>query len=276
MTDDVVAARQFIEPTAESLIEPAAENRPALIVAAGGDGTLALAAEMAVGSSHVIVPMPMGTENLLARHYGHSREAESVFASIQGGSVETVDSMLLTRGQRKSVRRSLIMATIGFDADVVRRMHLTRKGHIRRASYAAPIWSSVRQYAFPELSVRLDDGEPLTCGWLMVFNLPRYAASLAIETDSDPSDGLLEVLAWEGRSLGSGLRYAAGVAARLHGRFPDVKRFLAQKIEVTSPTGRPALQSDGDYVGKIPVTIRCDPESVKLLVPSVTLRGSNK
>ena len=271
MTDDLNAAQQFIEPS----VTGPSENGSALIVAAGGDGTLALAASMAENGGHVVVPMPMGTENLLARHYGHSAKAESVMAAIRGGKVETIDSMLLYRGNRERGQRSLIMASIGFDADVVRRMHLTRKGHIRRVSYATPIWSSVRRYAFPELTVRLDDGEPMTCGWLMVFNLPRYAASLAIETNSDPSDGLLEVLAWKGRSISSGLRYAAGVAMRQHGRFSDVTRFLAKKIEVASPKARPALQSDGDYVGKIPVTIRCDPESVKLLIPSVTMRASD-
>lgn len=252
---------------------------PVLIVAAGGDGTLALAASIASTVGAAILPLPLGTENLLARHFGHSQDAARAMAAIGEGSVEAIDSMMLAPRSATAAlspgdseaRRSLIMATVGFDADVVRRMQAMRGGHIRRSSYVRPIGNSLCKYRFPKLRVRLDDREPLECRWLMVFNLPRYAASLAIEPDADPRDGMLDVVAFDRGSILSGLKYWLGVLSRTHHRLPDVHRFRAKTIQVESLSGRPPLQSDGDYVGKIPVTISSQPGSVRLLMPSATM-----
>ena len=41
------------------------------------------------------------------------------------------------------------MIGCGFDAEVVRRVHLERDGHITRLSYLKPIWESIRSYEYP-------------------------------------------------------------------------------------------------------------------------------
>tara|TARA_R110002049_G_scaffold2750_4_gene22034 strand:- start:235836 stop:237008 length:1173 start_codon:yes stop_codon:yes gene_type:complete len=120
-----------------------------LVVAAGGDGTVSLVAEH-VTPRIPMVPMPLGTENLLARQFGYTSAAESVFDTIVRG-----DSYWLDAG-RANGKLFLVMASCGFDAEVVRALHLTRKGHINRLSYAGPIWRAMRRYHFPALRVRMD------------------------------------------------------------------------------------------------------------------------
>ena len=100
----------------------------------------------------------------------------------------------------------------------------------------------------------------------MVFNLPQYAASLAIEPSAVPDDGRLDLIGFQRGSVISGLRYAAGVAMRRHLKFGDVHRRPGVTFELTSP-GRVPYQLDGDYAGRLPLKIETVPGRVCLLLP---------
>ncbi len=104
------------------------------------------------------------------------------------------------------------------------------------------------------------------CCWSMIFNLPRYAAGLAIEPGAVGDDGLLDLIGFQRGSVPSGVRYAAGVMLRRHLKFKDVFRRRARTFEFTSD-GRVPYQLDGDYVGHLPLKIETLPARVCLLVP---------
>ncbi len=238
----------------------------AVVVAAGGDGTVTLAASAlsllnSAGDKDVpIVPMPLGTENLLAREFGHTADAEKVVQTIRRGTSYHLD-MGMANG-----RPFLIMATCGFDAEVVRGMHLTRRGHIQRLSYLRPIFAALRKYRFPSLRVCVDGGEPIACRWAMVFNLPRYGGALSIEPHARGSDGLLDLIAFEQGSFASGLKYAFGIWFGRHLSFPDVIRQRGKRIEISSDERVP-VQVDGDYAGRLPLRIEVLPGKAHLLLP---------
>ena len=248
-----------------------------IIVAAGGDGTMTLAASHLLGRAIPIVPLPLGTENLLARHFGYRADAKQVVDTIIHGVPHAIDlgeiAATRTSQSEKPMRTipMLTMATCGFDAEVVRHLHLRRKGHIRRISYLRPIAEVIRRYQFPPITIETlsDDGaiEQVTeCGWAMVFNLPCYGGGLTIEPDAVGDDGLLDVIAFKGRNVTSGLRYVAGIKTGHHLGSPDTIRFRARKIRVRSDQ-RVHFQVDGDYGGRLPIEIGIRPDAVQLLLP---------
>lgn len=257
------------------------EHDSSVVVAAGGDGTITLAASL-IGDEPIsdairspfLLPMPLGTENLLAKHYGHCPDAATVRRTIFEGRVETLDLGMVERSNSTSpakIHPMLTMVSCGFDADVVRRVHLKRTGHIRRLSYLRPILKSIRAYSFPELTVTgLDEvgniEQEIRCRWAMVFNLPRYAGGLAIEPDAIGSDGWLDVITFAGRGIIKGLGYVVGIHTGRHLKNPDIKRFQARRIRITSPQ-RVHYQIDGDYVGRLPIEIRLRPAAIRLLLP---------
>ncbi len=259
---DQAGARAVITHTVEELQQHVhAAGLASIVVTAGGDGTLALASET-VGGQVPMVPMPLGTENLLAIHFGHSARAEDVLNTVRYGPSYRLDAGLANG------RQFLIMASCGFDAEVVRGMHLTRSGHINRLSYANPIFRALRKYTFPRVRIRIDDDESGTpdCGWCMVFNLPRYAAGLVIEPGAVGDDGALDVIGFQRGSVVSGLRYFGGILLRRHLGFGDVFRRQGTTIELTS-SERVPYQLDGDYVGHLPLRIETLPGQVQLLLP---------
>lgn len=236
-----------------------------IIVAAGGDGTLTLASQIAAASGAAVLPMPMGTENLLARQMGYSAVPAVVAESILKCQIRSIDSIDVRIGRRQI--SSLVMATAGFDAAVVRRVHLRRRGHIRRWTYAGPIARSMVDYPFSEIRVIADHGEPIICRWAMVFNGPAYAGSLPIAPAARIDDGKLDVVCFTGKTRLDGLRYLAGVMTGRHHRFSDVQTLQAVTVRIESDARVP-LQCDGDYVGRLPATLQCRPGSVRLVRPA--------
>ena len=102
------------------------------VVAAGGDGTIALLANSTPQGAPLAV-LPLGTENLLAKHLGLIADPVAVAHVIADGFTHSFD-MGDAGGRLFS-----LMAGCGFDAEVVRRLHIERKGNIHHLSYVKPI-----------------------------------------------------------------------------------------------------------------------------------------
>ncbi len=233
------------------------------VVAAGGDGTLALVAQN-LPKEIPIVPMPMGTENLLARYFGYTCCAASVIASLERNERFVIDA------GRANGRLFLVMVTAGMDAEVVRGMHLTRRGHITRWSYARPILRAIAKYRYPTITSQetADAGEDssISACWMMAFNLPRYGGGLGIEPNAKSDDGMLDRMALRKGFLWNGLNYLTRIKLGWHLRHRDVSRRQFRRAVWTSPTRVP-YQIDGDYAGRLPVKIEVLPGRVTLLSP---------
>lgn len=235
-------------------------SRPDMVIAAGGDGTLSLVVQKTPEGT-VIAPMPMGTENLVAKQFGISSKTGPMIDTLMRGETVAIDAGVANG------RLFLVMVTCGFDAEVVRAMHLTRRGHISRLSYLGPTLRAIRRYRFPELTVAIQGEEsPVVCRWAMAFNLPRYAASLAIEPEAVGDDGRLDLCAFQNGSVLGGFRYLAGIVLKRHSQWPDVIRRSFTNCEVSAPVPV-AYQIDGDYGGKLPVKIGVLPGRVRLRLP---------
>ncbi len=262
VTTEIGRVRQFALADAGP---GAATGRP-MIVTAGGDGTLALVAQN-TPTQTVLVPMPRGTENLLARHFQHSRDVRRIVETILHGRDHAIDAGFANE------KMFLVMVSCGFDAEVVRAMHLKRRGHISRLSYAYPIVRTIAKYRFSPLEASFPgDGDDcsvvpaVTCRWAMVFNLPRYAAGLQIEPSACDDDGQLNFCGLRDGSILSGVRYLGGIVTGRHIKWSDVTRRPVTQVRITSPD-RVAYQLDGDYAGRLPLDIRIIPKYVTLRLP---------
>ena len=92
------------------------------LVCAGGDGTVAFAANVTPLGTPLAI-LPLGTENLLAKYFGIRADPVVVADVIEQGWICRIDAGMA--GERLFT----LMAGLGFDADVVRRVHENRTGH---------------------------------------------------------------------------------------------------------------------------------------------------
>lgn len=232
------------------------------VVAAGGDGTADALANLLPAGIPILL-FPLGTENLLAKHFGITGEIQQACDTLAAGRNVAVDV-----GSANG-KLFLVMASCGFDAEVVRQMHAIRTGHINRWSYAGPILRSLRKYVFPQLTIALDgQRSDRSVAWVFVFNVPRYAASLDFCPQADPHDAQLDVCTFEKSGLGFGVGYLFRLFLRSHQSMAGFAHRRASKIVIESPTADTPFQIDGDPGGELPLTIEVLPGRLTLLVPS--------
>jgi diacylglycerol kinase family enzyme len=239
------------------------------VVAAGGDGTASDLVNRTAPSVPIAL-LPLGTENLLANYLGVPRDPEKVADIIAAGRTVELDA------GRANGRLFLLMAGCGFDAEVVRRVHQDRDGHITQWTYAKPILAAVRNYSYPPFRVtcRLGAPEAVTpieqsfdAHWLFVSNLPSYAGKLCFSPRAVGSDGRLDICAFQTGSSWAGWRYLAAVLLRRHEQMHDC--VTAQATHVTIEASRPVpYQLDGDPGGMLPLSIDVLPRRMTVFVPA--------
>lgn len=229
------------------------------IVAAGGDGTVADVFNRFPGIPVAI--LPMGTENLLARHLGIPASGVEVARLIAVDSRRRFDL-----GQAGN-RRFALMVSAGFDADVVRMTHQARVGHISRAAYIQPILESLRNYEHPPLRITVDGRLlPQTVRLAVVVNIPAYALGLPVARTARGDDGWLDLRLFEQGSAFQMIRYLCNLALGTHERLPDVISLTGARLRIDSDVPVP-LQADGDPIGYTPIEIGVLPGALEVFAP---------
>jgi diacylglycerol kinase family enzyme len=252
------------EPAA-AWLPPALEGSDAVIVV-GGDGAVRLAAGSVAEAGVPLYHAPAGTENLFARAFGMSASGPAVVAALERGESVTIDLA------RFNGEPFTIMASVGFDADVVHRLAARRTGAITHWNYVPVILGGIPRWRAPRVTLRVEEGAEVTLGTgiLVVGNMPVYGFGLHPVRQADASDGLLDatflpcagglgaiqwmVRCWlAGRSIG-GARCFRGKAMAVR----------------TEPPGR--WQVDGDPTGRPEgegeVRIAIWPKALRLLRPT--------
>ncbi len=271
-----------------------ASGRLRAVIGAGGDGTIAEIINR-VPPRVPIAMFPLGTENLLSKYVDMPRSPEEVAEVIAAGATVPHDA------GRASGRLFFLMVSCGFDAEVVRRLHEDREGHIRHWSYFKPIWQTIRSYEYPELRVYCDsdcvcrdsaaagaslkasraeeavsmesdpasDGrlpEPIRARFAFAFNIPRYAFGFQFAPRAEGDDGWLDVCTFRRGSFRHGLWYLMNVVAGRHHRLADCTMRRARRIRIEADVPVP-YNLDGDHCGYLPLDVEIVSDHLTLLVP---------
>ncbi len=145
-----------------------------LLVVLGGDGSVRQAASAVRGTDTPIYQVPCGTANLFAREWGMDRSPRTLLAAIEQGRSCRLDLA------RANGRDFLLMASMGFDAEVVADLARHRTGPISMLDYVPPLLRQWWRFEAPTLELSLD-GERLDAdgiGLVVVGNCRQYACRL--------------------------------------------------------------------------------------------------
>jgi YegS/Rv2252/BmrU family lipid kinase len=244
-------------------------TRADAIVAIGGDGTLRAVAGRCLdagGNIPPLLPVPMGTANLMGRHLGiHWQTADlgqRIVQSLQRQTVSMLDAAE-TNGQL-----FLLMAGVGIDGLIVHELDRLRRGPINFASYVLPAALAIANYRYPPLQVVADDEEIFasTPAVALVANISEYGTGFPLAPHARPDDGMLDICVVPVESpvdaLHKLLHAAAGELLSIEG----VVYARGKQIEIRSPQQVP-IQIDGDPAGHTPARINLLPIRLPFIVP---------
>ena len=235
------------------------EDNLRCVVAAGGDGTVGLLVNQLPETTPIAI-LPLGTENLLAKHFGLTADPISVANAISAGRVACID-VGSANGQL-----FLVMVSCGFDAAVVRRLHSNRKRHIKHSSYIVPILKTIAKYRYPSIRVSAEGHAEAQGAWAFVFNVPRYALNLQFTPDANPQDGRLDLCTFRAGKLFRGLFYLYKLIRGKHQALADTEFRQSATMHFEADVEVP-FQVDGDPGGYLPLTVTTLPGRLPLIVP---------
>lgn len=235
------------------------------VVVVGGDGAVRLVAPAAAERGVPLWHAPTGTENLFARAFGMRADAAAIVRALEARSLRLLDL------PRANGEPFVLMASIGFDADVVHELAAVRRGAISHLSYAAPILRVARAWTPPRISWRIDgEREDLGTGMVVIGNLPNYGVGLNPAASAIPDDGELDAVFLP---AGSSLELAAWVPLLrlgLHQRHPHLRERRGRVVEVIcEPSSRVQLDGDAVHGGNgVPVLVASvEPGRLAVLLP---------
>lgn len=246
---------------------PGVDQRYTAVVVAGGDGTVS--SVLNTGAELRALPlahMPLGTENLFARQFGHPRDPQEMAELVATGKPAAIDLGSING------RIFSIVASAGYDGQVIHHLHAWRcaqretRGRLRRVrrwTYTVPMCRSAATYRFPTIEIDAD-GQRVRGALAMVFNLPQYGMGLPIAPDAQPDDGMLDWFVLEKPGV-LRLAWYAGLlmSGRLEGR-PDMHRGRARRIALRCDAPVP-MQIDGEGAGFAPAVITTLPAALQVL-----------
>ena len=212
------------------------------LIVVGGDGTLHRALPLVLRLDSAVYHVPLGTENLIPREFGFRVEPDAIVRAVDAWEIRRVDLGIC--GDTPFA----IMASVGFDANVIHRMHTDRSARIRRTTYVVPILRELLHGKSPRVSI-VADGEALVQGEqgvVIIANCRQYGFGFNPAPQASMTDGLLDVVfmpAANRRQLVAwAIRARLGRLARSHAIV--CRRARAIGIEIDRPEA--AYQMDGE------------------------------
>jgi len=255
---------------ATTLAREAAAQGYDLVIAAGGDGTVHEVVNGLAETETAMAVLPLGTENILAREIHVPRhDLDAACRALATGRTVRVDV------GRTPQRYFLLMAGLGFDAQVVREVHPDFKRVGKSFAFFATGFSTLVHYDPPALCLEVDGRTWNLRPWgLLVSNATLYGWRVQIAPRASMTDGKLDVVAFlaEGRLsfLGDALR------TTLRGEMwgSGIRHWTAQEVRVLPSRPLP-MQLDGETIDEPELTFRLLPAALRLAVPRGTeLRGT--
>ncbi|MCX4397726.1 MULTISPECIES: diacylglycerol kinase [unclassified Streptomyces] len=235
------------------------------LIAVGGDGMMSLALQAVAGTMTPLGVVAVGTGNDFARALGlpirdPAAAGRLAAEALKGGGVREIDLGRVGERWFGSVLAS------GFDSRVNDRGNRMRWVG-GRFKYDLAILAELAAFKPIPYRVRLDDGpvREIEATLIAVGNGSTYGGGMRICADAVMDDGLFDVTVVGDCSRTTLLKVFPRVYKGTHLSHPEVTVHRVSSIELAA-AGVTAY-ADGEQLGALPLTARCVPGAVRVLVP---------
>ncbi|MDD2705758.1 MAG: diacylglycerol kinase family protein [Acidocella sp.] len=245
-----VAETQYAGHAIE-LARAAARDGVGMVVAAGGDGTIAEVANGLRGGSTLLGIIPLGTANVLAKEYGLSTSPRGI-----ANTLAYRRTLRLWPGIAQMPGGAHVfvqMVGLGFDGAVVHTLPPLLKRAIGKGAY---VWQSVWEsmaYKFPPISLYVD-GKPFEAASVVVSKGRYYGGAYTLAPRAQPQAPGFQVALFEHPGMLPALLSGAALPLGLLPHCPGVRILPASHVEFAGPA-EIMTQADGDALPGTPLAI---------------------
>jgi diacylglycerol kinase family enzyme len=248
-----------------SIVRAAVRERPPMIVAGGGDGTLGTVAGLLKGTGIAFGVLPLGTLNHFARDLGIPLDLERAIATLAAGHVAEVDVAEVNG------KTFLNNSSLGLYPDMVRERTRQQK-RLGRGKQWALFWATLtalRRKSFLHVSLRINgDERHYRAPFVFVGNNQYTMEGFNIGVRDGLRDGRLSVYVTQ-RQTRWGL-VALGFRA-LFGRLRQARDFEAMTAPALTIESRHRflhVATDGEVaLMETPLHYRVQPLALRVAVP---------
>jgi diacylglycerol kinase (ATP) len=233
-----------------------------VVVAVGGDGTVAETVTAIGDAPTPIAIVPGGSTNVIAHEIGAPINPTAVGHLIFGHhDIRTMDAATCNG------RMFLHMAGAGFDSRIFDQTNAALK---RRAGWVAYLPGAARSLRLPpaRFHVRTDQAEmDFVSPMVLVANgAGIIRPSLALLPDITSVDGMLDMVAVTATGGAQIARVIGRFLTKSLQRSPHVLHVRTARVHIEADPPMP-VQLDGDVVGSTPVEMEILPRRARLIVP---------
>lgn len=231
------------------------------LVIAGGDGSVnnALSGLQSQPKTPNLAIIPCGTANVLAHELRLPKKPKKIIDMLTAGKTVPLHAGLANG------HPFVLMASSGFDAEVVHAIPLALKRRLGKLAYVVTAVKLAFSRKPVDLAVEVD-GETYPGKLIVATNSRFYGGPFCVAPNESVSRSGLHLLVLENDDVLSVIRFAlALISNRMHKtkgvRVIPVEHARLQGVQAA------AVQIDGDPFGATPVDLSISPNTLDIIVP---------
>lgn len=242
----------------------AARNGSSDVIIAGGDGTINEAIQGLAGTKARLAIIPRGTGNVLARELGLPLEDEPALKIVAQGKSRQIYLGLAIDETTNESRHFVLMAGIGLDASVVKRVQPRLKKRIGKGAFWVSGLSHLATWN-PRPFILEINGHKYTSTFAAIGKAAKYGGDLAITPGARLDQPEFEVCIIDTRSR---LRYLHLLSQAMRNGMPrDTPEVQLVNAVSIKAHGDAHVQIDGELIGHLPMRFEIAPHSLEVIIP---------
>ena len=253
------------EEDVTAIVKAACKNGATLVVAGGGDGTVAEVANGLINSPILLGILPLGTGNDLGRILNIPLEMEPALAVLAGEhTIIPIDALKVDE------RYFLSNVSVGLTPTIMQETQPADKKRFGRLAY---FWTTFKQSSLFQLNryrltidgraLNVRASEILISNTTLLKELPHLFGSPPELTDRQ-----LEIYLVTASTVGHYLKLFWHLIRHPGKPAPKFVHLTAKQTVTIESLGRARLtQADGEVLGHTPVTVELIPKAIQVIMP---------
>lgn len=248
---------------ATQLAKEAILEKPHLIIAAGGDGTINEVVNGIALSDIPLSILPLGTTNVLAKELAMPEDINAALESAVSKTPKTISlgQIELISDSSSVSRYFCLMTGVGFDAKTVFDVNKTIKKLSGKSAYILSGLKNLFSYYPNKLFFKID-GKEYSGYAAIIGKASRYGGNFRATPDANLAEPAFYTCIFKGGNRSDLLRYVLGIIRGDHLKHKDIIYLKSADIEIQ---GAAHIQADGDYIGTTPARISVKKDALKLI-----------